>query len=35
MEVPELAEEYLVSKKDAFPSNTSSHGAEAWPDKMW
>lgn len=36
MEVPELlAEEHLVSKKDAFPSNTSSHEAEAWPDKMW
>lgn len=30
MEVPELlAEEHLVSKKDAFPSNTSSHEAEA------
>lgn len=35
MEVPELAEEYLVCKKGVFPSNTSSHGVEAWPDKMW
>lgn len=35
MQVSEFAQEYLVSKKDAFPSNPSSHGAEAWPDKMW